>query len=135
MTGISAVSAGSNWALQQATTSNRQASQQAFQQLGSALQAGDVNAAQNAYSTLAQMVGSNPNSPLAAALQKIGSDLQSGDINGAQSAFAALQQQTQAGHSHHHHRHAKANNDGQDSQPAPPAASNDGTGTTVDLTV
>jgi len=77
---------------------------QAFSQLSSALQSGNLSAAQSAYNTLA----SSPlaqSGPLASSLQQIGQDLQSGNLADAQSALSSLQQQMQAhkGHGHHHH--------------------------------
>jgi hypothetical protein len=89
---------------------------QAFSQLSTALQSGDLSAAQSAYSTLSQSPAAQGNGPFAQTLQQIGQDLQSGDIAGAQKALAALQQQVQ-GHHHHHHG---------GSQPVQ-AASNNGT--------
>jgi thioredoxin-like negative regulator of GroEL len=83
---------------------------QTFGQLTSALQSGDLSAAQSAYSTVSQAVGSNPNSPFAQALAQIGDALQSGDVGKAQAALATLQQQMQAAkgapHHHGHHHHA-----------------------------
>jgi hypothetical protein len=76
---------------------------QAFSQLGSALQSGNLTAAQSAYNTLSQSPAAQGSGPFAQALQQIGQDLQSGDIAGAQKALAALQQQAQGHHHHHHH--------------------------------
>lgn len=140
MTSISATSAGSAWPLQQAN-SDRATARQAFQQLSSALQSGDLAGAQAAYSTLSQSIGSNPNSPLASALQQIGSDLQSGDLTGAQTTFSALQQQTQAQRAHHHRHHGKPDNDAPSVQQAqsasgtaqPNPAAGDGTGQLVNV--
>ena len=85
-----------------------------FDQLGQALQKGDLKAAQTAFAALqknAPQQGptasdqdhdeehSNRN-PLAA----VGQALQSGDLAGAQQAFA----QIPAGRGHHHHRHHEA---------------------------
>jgi hypothetical protein len=78
---------------------------QAFGQLASALQAGDLTAAQTAYSTLASSPIAQGNSPFAQALQQIGQDLQSGDLADAQKALASLQQQQQQARAHHHHHH------------------------------
>src|SRR5215470_1948756 len=94
---ISAISASSAF-----QTSNYQTDRQAFSQLTNALQSGNLNAAQNAYSTLASSPAAQGNGPFAQALQQIGQDLQSGDLGDAQQAMAALQQQQQA-HGHHHH--------------------------------
>ena len=84
--------------------SNFQSYRQAFSQLASAIQSGDLSAAQTAFSTLASSPFAQGNSPFAQALQQIGQDLQNGDIAGAQKALASLQQQ-QAHRGHHHHHH------------------------------
>ncbi len=95
---VSAVAAGAS----QQTNPFAQ-TRQAFSQLSSALQSGNLSAAQSAYNTLS----SSPlaqNGPFASAIQQIGQDLQSGDLTDAQSALSSLQQQMQAhkGHGHHH---------------------------------
>ena len=92
-----------------------------FQQLGQALQSGDLNAAQQAFAALQQLIpnlssgsqaqngqqGSSQN-PLLADLNAIGKALQSGDLSAAKSAFAKLQQDVQSvSHKGHHHRHHK----------------------------
>jgi hypothetical protein len=67
-------------------------------QLGSALQSGDLNGAQQAYSELAALGQSGPfansepfsKSSRAQAFETIGQDLQSGNLAGAQAAFATL---------------------------------------------
>ena len=82
-----------------------QQDRQAFGQLTSALQSGDLNAAQNAYNTLASSPLAQGNSPFAQTLQQIGQDLQSGDISDAQKALASLQQLQQQARAHHHHHH------------------------------
>src|SRR5689334_6012377 len=85
--------------------SSFQKDRQAFGQLTSALQAGDLSAAQNAYNTLASSPFAQGNSPFAQTLQQIGQDLQSGDLADAQKALASLQQQQQQAHRGHHHHH------------------------------
>ena len=82
-----------------------QKDRQAFGELASALQSGDLGAAQNAYNTLASSPIAQGNSPFAQTLQQIGQDLQSGDIADAQKALASLQQQQQQARAHHHHHH------------------------------
>jgi Skp family chaperone for outer membrane proteins len=70
-------------------------------QLGSALQSGDLNGAQQAYSALAALGQSGPfansepfsKSAPAQAFEAIGQDLQAGDLAGAQAAFATLSKQ------------------------------------------
>ena len=69
---------------------------QAFAQLSSAIQSGDLAGAQSAYATLTQASAGDPNSPFAQALDQIGDALQSGDTGKAQAALASLQQQLQA---------------------------------------
>ncbi len=69
-----------------------------LQQLGSALQSGDLNGAQQAYSTLAALGQSGPyasaepfyKSSRDQDFTTIGQDLQTGNLAGAQAAFAAL---------------------------------------------
>jgi hypothetical protein len=81
-----------------------QKDRQAFNQLANALQSGDLNAAQNAYNTLASSPMAQGNSPFAQAIQQIGQDLQSGDASAladAQKVMSSLQQAR--GHHHHHH--------------------------------
>src|SRR5882672_9427429 len=68
-------------------------------QLGHALQAGDLNQAQQLYNALAALGQSGPfgnsepfsNTSRAQAFEAIGQALQSGDLAGAQAAFASLQ--------------------------------------------
>jgi hypothetical protein len=136
MASISPASAGSTWTLQQ--PNGQTSARQAFQQLSSALQSGDLSGAQSAYSTLSQAFGSNQNSPFASALQQIGSDLQSGDIDGAKNTLSQLQQQMQTGHAHHHHHHGKPDGGAQtQSAPDPSQTSSplsDGTGSVLNIT-
>ncbi|MGB0050567.1 MAG: hypothetical protein WBP70_24195, partial [Terriglobales bacterium] len=75
-----------------------QSRQADLSQLGSALQSGNLNGAQQAYSELAALGQSGPfansepfsKSSRAQAFETIGQDLQSGDLAGAQAAFATL---------------------------------------------
>jgi hypothetical protein len=98
---ISAISSASSYPY--STTQN--AARQSFTQLVSALQSGDLSAAQNAYATFTQNAGSqlDANSPFAQAINQIGQDLQSGNIGGAQQTLNSLQQSAGAHHAHHHH--------------------------------
>lgn len=77
---------------------------QAFGQLTSAIQSGNLSAAQSAYTTLSQAQPNQDSNPFSQALSQIGDALQSGDIGKAQAALAALQQQMQGlkGAQHHH---------------------------------
>jgi hypothetical protein len=75
-----------------------QSRQTDLKQLGSALQSGDLNGAQQAYNTLAALGQSGPfassepfsKSSRAQAFDAIGQALQAGDLAGAQAAFATL---------------------------------------------
>jgi ribosomal protein S20 len=79
-------------ASQSASISNWQQNQQNFKALSSALQSGDLAAAQKAFSSMSSS-SSNSNSPLA----QLGQALQNGDLKGAQTAMQAMQSR------HHHH--------------------------------
>ncbi len=78
---------------------------QDFQQLASALQSGDLQGAQSAYSNIQQVLGNNATSTSSSGgsntLQNdfatLGQALQSGDLTQAQSAFSQLQSDFQAG--------------------------------------
>ena len=81
-----------------------QQDRQAFNQLTSALQSGDLTTAQSAYNTLASSPMAQGNGPFAQAIQQIGKDLQAGDpasLADAQKVLSSLQQAR--GHHHHHH--------------------------------
>ncbi len=75
-----------------------QTRQSDLKQLGGALQSGDLNAAQQAFTALEQLGQSGPfsssepfsKSSRAQAFEALGQALQSGDLEGAKSAFAAL---------------------------------------------
>jgi hypothetical protein len=85
---------------QSSPISSSQQPQQNFANLFAALQAGNLGAAQNAYTALTGSGSTgnlNGNSPLAA----IGQELQQDDLAGAQKAAHALQ----SGRSGHHHHH------------------------------
>ncbi len=83
-----------------------------FDQLGQALQKGDLKAAQTAFAALQKNVpqepppgsqGNGSPDPMAA----LGKALQAGDLAGAQQAFAQLQQTRR----HHHHHHQDSDGD------------------------
>jgi len=106
---------------------------QTFGQLVSALNSGDLSAAQSAYNALSASPLAQGNGPFGQALQQIGQSLQSGDLSGAQSALASLQQ-ARGGHHHHHHGGAKpADNDA--NQPASGDASQTNTVVSTDTTI
>jgi hypothetical protein len=126
MTAISGISS-SNSSMQtwQAMIQQRK---QDFSQLASAIQSGNLTAAQSAFSTLqglssqgqSSTVSPSGNSSSASSsgntisndFAALGQALQSGNITNAQSAFAQLQTDMQAqqssGHHHHHHHHGGA---------------------------
>jgi uncharacterized membrane protein YccC len=93
---------------------------QDFQQLASSLQSGDLIGAQQAYSSLQQLLGtqsqssqqttSSSNNPIAKDFQALGETLQSGSLSSAQGAFSQLQNGLQS-------------------------ASQDGSGTTATITI
>jgi outer membrane protein assembly factor BamD (BamD/ComL family) len=90
----------------------------AFQQLTTAINSGDLQAAQKAYDTLQQASGSSaPQGPMAQLMASIGDALNSGKLDDAQSALTAFQQ----AHPHKHHAKPAAAADS-DSAP-PPVAS------------
>jgi hypothetical protein len=99
---VSAIAAGAP-----PQTSTFAQTRQAFNQLSSALQSGDLAAAQSAYATLASSPAAQGNSSFAQSLQQIGQSLQSGDIAGAQKSLASLQQAGGTRPHHHHHHGAK----------------------------
>ena len=80
-----------------------------FQNLGKALQSGNLSDAQQAFATLQQDTpttgqsqgsqSSNSSNPM----QDLGNALQSGDLTGAQQAFAKMQKAGK-GHGHHHNQ-------------------------------
>jgi hypothetical protein len=91
---------------------------QAFSQMVTAIQSGDLSGAQQAYAALGQFQPSNqgnqggsaPSSPFAQGLGAIGQDLQNGNLSAAQQDLSSLEQQMQSagGAHHHHHHHADA---------------------------
>jgi hypothetical protein len=86
-----------------------------FQALAQALQGGNLQGAQQAFSALQQDTKSAPRTGQAQGnagtsdLAALGQALRSGDLSGAQNAFASLQQdiaKLQASRHHHHRHHA-----------------------------
>ena len=98
---ISAISSASTNPLY----SDQNSARQSFGQLVSALQSGNLSAAQSAYASFTQNAGNqiDPNSPFAQAINQIGQDLQSGNIDAAQQTLNSLQQSHSAHRHHHHH--------------------------------
>jgi len=106
---------GSNNPYQLGATS---ALQQQFQQLGQALQSGNLSAAQSDFATLqaafsqpgtstgATTNSSSAGSPIAQALNQLSSDLQSGNLSAAQKDYSTMQQDLHGANgtaAHHHH--------------------------------
>ena len=105
------------------STADWQQRQQAFQQLTSSLQSGDLNAAQQAFANLGSKAGTQGNGPLA----QLGQALNNGDLAGAQQAMQALQSRATRHHHHHGGSHAGAS--------ATPSPTNTpGTGAIINLT-
>jgi outer membrane protein assembly factor BamD (BamD/ComL family) len=94
--------------------SPQQQFQKEFQQLGQALQSGNLSAAQADFASLQQnSPSSSPTtsastaSPIAQAFSQLGKDLQSGNLPAAQQDFSNIRQdtQSQSTQAHHHHHH------------------------------
>jgi outer membrane protein assembly factor BamD (BamD/ComL family) len=128
VTGVSTSSAFQDYALQNGQN-NFQQIQSEFQQLGQALQAGNLSQAQEDFATLTQNAPSNAsgtqqntnsNSPLSQAFSALGQALQSGNLSAAQQDFATIQQDAQqqrGSHSfRHHHAGSAGSQSAQDSQ-------------------
>src|ERR1700691_5361283 len=108
----------------QAVTSPQQQFQKEFQQLGQALQSGNLSAAQSDFATLQQnspsasaTASASSSNPIAQAFSQLGKDLQSGNLSAAQQDFSNIQQDTQSpstqAHGHHHHHHGGGGGSGQ----------------------
>ena len=106
--------------------------QQQMQQLGQALQSGNLSAAQSDFATLqatfsqpATTTGSTSNgsasNPVAQALNQLGTDLQSGNVAAAQKDFSTVQQDLQNNLSnngfHHHLHHCSGGGDSSSQNP------------------
>lgn len=104
---------------------------QGFKTLASALQSGDLNAAQQAFTSLQPLLpnssagnqtpnvqsGSGQNQ-FSTDLSTLGKAIQNGDVTQAQNAFATLQQDMQSvqgQHHHHHHHHGSGSTQSTDS--------------------
>jgi len=113
---ISAILNSSSNQFQMSAASNPY--QQELQQLGQALQSGNLSAAQSDFATLqaafsqpATTTGStsagSPSNPVAQAFNQLSTDLQSGNLSAAQKDFSTVQQDLQnhlsTDHFHHHH--------------------------------
>ena len=114
---------GSAGMSQASSVANWQQRQQTFQQLTSALQAGDLGAAQQAFASLTGGNSVQGNGPLA----QLGQALKNGDLASAQKAMQALQ----SNHSKHHH-HAGQTSAAQSTTQSPLSTS--GTGQLINVT-
>jgi hypothetical protein len=124
---ISSISSNSNNYLTGSAQNKFSQFQTDFQQLGSALQSGDLSTAQGAFSALQNLLtnasaatrsqqSQNGQSTLSTDLNTLGQALQSGNLSNAQAAHTKVQQDmqtVQASHrsGHHHHQHADASQD------------------------
>ena len=99
----------------QSVPNRKQQFQHEFQQLGQALQSGNLSAAQTDFTTLQQTgpqissTSSNQNtSPIAQDFKQLSQDIRSGDILAAQQDYAKIQQDFQSPstgkQAHHHHQ-------------------------------
>ena len=98
-----------------------------FGDLNSALQSGNLSAAQTAFSALQQDAPSSKNPQIKADMDALGKALNSGDLNAATTAFSKLEQDKQALKMSGHHHHKQAAQSDTDS-------GSDNTGTTSDNT-
>jgi outer membrane protein assembly factor BamD (BamD/ComL family) len=111
---VSSVSSGTS-SIYSSSNTNQNDPSTLFKQMASAIQDGDLQDAQAAYSSLSALLSANQSSQSSSqntsgnsfsnALSQIGSALQSGNIGQAQQALQSLQQAGQAKHhgGHHHH--------------------------------
>jgi hypothetical protein len=122
MTTLSINSANSYY--QYAQTANQR--QTDFQNLGNALQSGNLAGAQNAFAALqqnlpnnsSQQAGaqSNPSNPVATDFQNLANALSSNNLTSAQQAYAQLQQDLKSLQGHHHHHHHGGDSGSSESQ-------------------
>ena len=98
----------------QSTQSRTQQAQQEFQQLGQALQSGNLSGAQADFATLQQLgpqanstSSTQSNSPIAQEFSQLTKDLQSGNLSSAQQDYSKIQQDfgSYAAHKHGHGHH------------------------------
>jgi hypothetical protein len=110
MSGLS-INSLNNYASSYYTQNTANSAQSSFQNLGLALQSGNLSAAQTAFASLQQ--SQNPgtqstssNNPVTADMTSLANALNSGNLSAAQASYTQLQQDSQAqgvGHHHHHH--------------------------------
>jgi len=130
---IDAISSSSSSSQTSAMQTNFLQMRKLLEQLGQALQSGDLSEAQSAFASLQQLLPSSSanqaqtaqqtnQSTFTTDLNALGQALKSGDLSKAQDAFAKLQQDMQSVQKGHHRHHRKAD-DLQDSV----SSSNSGT--------
>jgi hypothetical protein len=114
---IPEVSSNTNYYQTDSTKNNFRQIQSDFQQLGQALQSGDLKSAQQVFSGLQQLLlglsgNQAPSGQQNSSQNKITDDmnaldqaLKSDDLSKAQDAFTKLQQDMQAAQKKHHHHH------------------------------
>jgi hypothetical protein len=121
---------------------------QDFQDLASALQSGDLSAAQKTFADLQQLLPNpsagnqtstgqpgNGQNPFAADFSALDQALKSGDLSKAQDAFAKMQQDMQSVKGHHHRHHHKASVDTQTIAPTTAALNDGSSGGSFNVTV
>jgi len=109
---------------------------QYFGQLVNSLNSNNLAGAQQAYSSLSQLLGgssANSSSPFSQALSQIGQALQDGDLSGAQQALSSLQQ-ARGQHHHHHGHHGGANSESIPATTSPASTSSSASSNTVNIT-
>lgn len=100
--------------------------QSEFQQLGTALNSGNLSAAQSDFATLQQDLPQDPNTttsqsqsnnPIAQAFNQLSQDLQSGNLSAAQQDYSTIQQdfQDKSSQMTHHHHHSRGSQGSQES--------------------
>ncbi len=100
---------GASRIYQSQQTNNSSSIRKDFQDLGSALNSGNITDAQSAFATILQTIQGNggnsgsSNSQLSADFQSLQSALNSGDITSAQKVYATIQKDMKGVHGHHHH--------------------------------
>jgi hypothetical protein len=106
-----------------------------FQQLGQDLQTGNINQAQQDFSTLAQNVpnGAINASPVGQAFTALGQAVQSGNLSNAQQAFTNLEQDIQQASSQIGHRHSHGHHHAPNEPLIPPSGASSGSASTNPL--
>ena len=104
---------------------------QDFQAVQTALQSGDLSAAQDAFSKLQELQkqhapkngsGQNSSNPMQKDMSALQSALSSGNLQDAQSAFSQLQTDMKAKGAHHGHHHGGGSSTGEQSSTTTPTS-------------